>query len=365
MPLQMSKNILINHENLYNFIRNVFSHKGFSDEDATQCADVLILSDLRGIDSHGCARLSGYVRLLELGRANAKPNIKITREKYGTFTIDGDEGLGLVTGPYAMRECIRRCENHGSSWAAVKNSNHFGIGAYHTNLAMEHNFMGMAMTNASPLASPTFSTDRLLGTNPICISIPSGNEKPFVLDMATTTVSNGKLQIAERKGVQVPNGWVQDSKGNPSNDPAELKHGGSLVPLGGDLIHSSYKGYGLGAWVDIFCGVLSGANFGPWVPPFVPYLEPATNAPGEGIGHFFGCWDIEGFMDKEEFGERMDLWIRTFSSANSIEGKKVYIPGEREQSTHKERLSSGIPIQESVIADLDNLSQKLSIKFEV
>lgn len=361
----MSENILINHDNLYNFIQEVFLHSGFSEVDAKQCADVLILSDLRGIDSHGCARLSGYLRLLEIGRANPKPNIKIVREKFGTFTVDGDLGLGLVTGPFAMREAIKRCNNHGSAWATVKNSNHFGICAYHTNLALEKDLIGFAMTNASPLASPTYSTERLLGTNPLCISIPSGNEVPFVLDMATTAVSNGKLQIAERKGENIPTGWVQDKDGKPSQNPSELKEGGSLLPLGGDVESSSYKGYGLGAWVDIFCGVLSGANFGPWVPPFVPFLTPQKNPPGEGIGHFFGCWDIEGFMDKIEFNERMDLWIKTFNSSQALEGKKVLIPGENEYNEYNIRKVSGIPLQKKVIEDLDSLSKKLSIKFDV
>ena len=359
--MQMSKNILTNPSKLHIFMREVFENYGFSEKDALQCADVLILSDLRGIDSHGCARLSGYTRLLEVGRANAKPKIKIIREKFSNFTVDGDQGLGLVTGPFAMREALKRTEKHGSGWGAVMNSNHFGISAYHTNLALEKGHIGLAMTNASPLASPTFSKDRLLGTNPICVSIPAGKQDPFVLDMATTTVSNGKLQIAERKGESIPQGWVQTKDGDPSTNPSELKEMGALLPLGGDYINSGYKGYGLGAWVDIFCGVLSGANFGPWVPPFVPFLEPKKNAPGKGIGHFFGVWDIEGFMALDHFKERMDLWIETFKNSNAIEGKRVMIPGEQETLAYANRKKDGIPVQEKVAKDLEELSKKLSL----
>ena len=357
----MSKNILTNPSKLHNFMREVFENYGFSEKDALQCADVLILSDLRGIDSHGCARLTGYIRLLEVGRANAKPNIKIIRDKFSNFTVDGDGGLGLVTGPFAMREAIRRTEKHGSGWGAVMNSNHFGICAYHTNLAMEQGHIGLAMTNASPLASPTFSKERLLGTNPICVSIPAGKNEPFVLDMATTTVSNGKLQIAERKGESIPQGWVQTEEGHSSKNPSELKDKGALLPLGGEQKNSGYKGYGLGAWVDIFCGVLSGANFGPWVPPFVPFLDPKENAPGKGIGHFFGVWDIEGFMDKPEFLDRMDLWIETFKNSDAIDGKQVLIPGEQETLAYANRKKNGIPMQEKVAQDLEKLSKKIAI----
>lgn len=358
----MSKNILTNPSKLHNFMQEVFESNGFSEKDAKQCSDVLILSDLRGIDSHGAARLSGYLRLLEVGRANPTPNIRIIRDKFSNFTVDGDGGLGLVTGPFAMREAIKRTTQHGSGWGAVMNSNHFGICAYHTNLALEQGHIGFAMTNASPLASPTYSTERLLGTNPICVSIPANNHAPFVLDMATTTVSNGKLQIAERKGQKVPEGWVQKENGSPSKNPAELKHGGALLPLGGEASNSGYKGYGLGAWVDIFCGVLSGANFGPWVPPFVPFLNPKENAPGKGIGHFFGCWDIEGFMAKDEFKERMDLWIDTFKNSNPVEGHKVQIPGEKELLAYAKRKKEGIPLQEKVAQDLEAIANKLKLK---
>ena len=358
----MSKNNLTSPLNLENFIREVFESIGFSEEHAKQCSDVLLLSDLRGIDSHGCARLSGYVRLVKAGRANPKPKLKIIREKFSNFTVDGDSGLGLVSGPFAMREAIKRTEINGSGWGAVMNSNHFGIGAYHTQLALQQGYIGMAMTNASPLASPTYSTERLLGTNPICVAIPAGEHAPFVLDMATTTASNGKLQIAEREGRTIPKGWVQTKDGEDSTNPSELKNGGALLPLGGRPLNSGYKGYGLGAWVDIFCGVLSGANFGPWVPPFVSFLEPAKNQPGKGIGHFFGCWDIEGFMDKETFGERMDLWIKRFGESEAIAGQKVLIPGENESYSHAERELNGIPIQSKVAEDLDRLAQELHIK---
>jgi LDH2 family malate/lactate/ureidoglycolate dehydrogenase len=149
--------------------------------------------------------------------------------------------------------------------------------------------IGIAMTNASPLVAPTFSVERLLGTNPIAVAIPAGNEPPFVADFATTTAANGKLEILQRKNIDAPYGWIQKRNGEPSNNPNELKDGGALVPLGSDREHGSHKGFCLGAWVDIFSAVLSGANYGPWVPPFVAFLSPPSDPVGEGIGHFFGA----------------------------------------------------------------------------
>src|SRR5690606_20603791 len=150
----------------------------------------------------------------------------------------------------------------------IKNSNHVGIAGYHALMAVEKDMIGMAMTNASPLVAPTFSNERMLGTNPICYTFPTGTYPPIVVDMATSTAANGKLEVAQRKNQPIPNGWVQDKKGNPSLNAGELKSGGSLLPLGGDRDHGSHKGFGLSSAVDIFSAVLSGANYGPWAPPF-------------------------------------------------------------------------------------------------
>jgi L-2-hydroxycarboxylate dehydrogenase (NAD+) len=169
----------------------------------------------------------------------------------------------------------------------VQHSNHFGIAAVHAMKALEQDMIGMAMTNASALVAPTFSKERLLGTNPICVAVPGGEEPAFVADMATTTAANGKLEILQRKQQDTPEGWIQDADGHSTIDAHALKKGGALLPLGGDREHGSHKGYALGAIVDIFSAVLSGANYGPWVPPFPAYVPLPPDPPGKGIGHFF------------------------------------------------------------------------------
>ena len=258
----------VNYQQLIDITTSVFLAMGCSEAHAISAAEVLVSADLRGIDSHGVARLSGYVRLWEANRVNARPNVHIVHETPSTAVVDGDQGLGLVVAPIAMKVAIEKARQVGTGWVSVCNSNHFGIAAYHAMMALEEDMIGIVMTNASALVAPTYSKERMLGTNPICVAIPGGEEPAFVADMATTTAANGKLEILQRKGLDTPDGWVQDKDGKPCNDAFAIKNGGALLPLGGDREHGSHKGYALGAMVDILSGVLSGANFGPWVPPF-------------------------------------------------------------------------------------------------
>jgi LDH2 family malate/lactate/ureidoglycolate dehydrogenase len=355
--------ITFTENELRDFTTNVFKKIGCSDEHAILATDVLIKSDLRGIDSHGVARLSGYVRLWEKGRINATPNLKIVHETPTTATVDGDGGLGLVVSPFAMQIAIAKAEKYGSGWVSVKNSNHFGIASYHGLMAVEKDMIGISMTNASPLVAPTYANERLLGTNPMCYAFPAGKYPPVIVDMATAAAANGKLEIAQRANQSVPSGWVQDANGNPSTNPNELKNGGSLLPLGSDKDHGSHKGFGLSATVDILSAVLSGANYGPWVPPFVAFLEPPTDPVGEGIGHFLGAMRVDGFRPAQDFKDHLDNWIARFKSAKTIDPtKKVIIPGEPENDFEQERKISGIPIIEVVVKDLNELAAKLGVK---
>lgn len=347
---------------LRTFTENVFLKMGCSKEHAQLAADVLIRSDLRGIDSHGVARLSGYVRLWQKKRINPMPNITIVHETPTTATVDGDAGLGLVVAPFAMNIAIQKAKIYGSGWVAIRNSNHFGIAGYHALMAVEQEMIGFAMTNASPLVAPTFSNERLLGTNPMCYAFPAGNYPPVVADLATSAAANGKLEIAQRSGETVPDGWIQDGDGQSSIDPHELKKGGSLLPLGSDREHGSHKGFALSATVDILSAVLSGANYGPWVPPFVAFLEPPTDPVGLGIGHFLGAIRVDGFRPIEEFKLHMDNWISRFKSAKTVsDEQKVIIPGEPEFEAEFERKVSGIPIIDAVVNDLNELAEKLQI----
>lgn len=355
---------LYNSDFLKEFITKTFVTIGCPLEEAITAADCLNQADLRGVDSHGIARLSGYIRLWELKRLNSNPKMKIIHQTPSTAVLDGDSGLGLVSAPKAMEIAIQKANIAGTGWVAVQNSNHFGIAGYHAMLALNHDMIGISLTNASPLVAPTFSKNKLLGTNPIAVAIPALKQPPVVIDMATTTVANGKLEIYQRKGENVPFGWTQDNEGNPTNDAYSLKKGGSMLPLGGDREHGGHKGYCLGAMVDIFSGILSGANYGPWVPPFVSFLQPSSEKVGQGIGHFIGAMRIDAFRPTLDFKLNMDKWIETFRNSDFIGQTKVQIPGDQEMELTIERKEKGIPLHEEVIKDLNILAQSLGITFE-
>ncbi|MCA0428431.1 MAG: Ldh family oxidoreductase [Bacteroidetes bacterium] len=344
------------HAQLRSFTEQVFVKLGMPANQAEIASSVLTEADLRGIDSHGVARLSGYVRLRDANRANFAPSLKILHETPSTASLDADLGLGLFTAQEAMKLAMQKARHVGTGWVAVQNSNHFGIAAAHAMLALEEDMIGFAMTNASPLVAPSGSKERMLGTNPICVAIPAGKEKPFVLDMATSAAANGKLEIAQRLGKSLPDNWVQTREGGSSNDAFELKNGGSLLPLGG------HKGYGLAAMVDILSAVLPGANYGPWVPPFVAFLNPLENLPGKGIGHFVGAMRVDAFRPKEEFLAHMDNWIQRFKASERLNPEEpVLIPGEPELEAKQERLAKGIMLN----AEVENDLLALAARFEL
>jgi LDH2 family malate/lactate/ureidoglycolate dehydrogenase len=356
--------MLYTYTHLKNFAEKVFIKIGCSAEDAALAANALVSADLRGVDSHGVARLSGYIRLWETNRINPKPNVHIIHQTPSTATVDGDAGLGLVVAPKAMQIAIEKANNVGSGWVSVQNSNHFGIAGYHAMMALAQDMIGFAMTNASPLVAPTFSTERLLGTNPIAVAIPAGKQPAFVADFATTTAANGKLEILQRKQQDAPEGWIQNANGGVSTNPNELKNGGALLPLGGDREHGSHKGYCLGSIVDILSAVLSGANYASWVPPFVHFLPLPENPVGKGLGHFLGAMRVDGFRPADEFKDNMDIWINRFRTAKTVEGyEKVQIPGDFERETSEIRLTQGWELLKPVEDDLKNLAIKFGVEF--
>jgi LDH2 family malate/lactate/ureidoglycolate dehydrogenase len=262
-----------------------------------------------------------------------------------------------------MNIAIEKAKLAGTGWVSVQNSNHFGIAAQHAMMALEQDMIGIAMTNASPLVAPTYSVDKMLGTNPICVAAPAGEEPPFVADMATTTAANGKLELLQRKNKPTPVGWVQDASGNSTTDPHALKSGGALLPLGGDREHGSHKGYALGAIVDIFSALLSGANYAPWVPPFPAYVPMPEQQPGKGIGHFFGAMRIDAFRSAAEYKKDMDHWIRGFRNARPVAGEeKVLVPGDPEREYEEIRKKTGIPLVRSVVEELKALGDRFGLR---
>jgi L-2-hydroxycarboxylate dehydrogenase (NAD+) len=351
---------------LREFATAVFMHFGVGAADAALAADVLIKSDLRGIDSHGVARLHTYFEMLKLGRINPKPKIRIVREKASVATVDGDNGLGLVVGPKANETAMDKAEQHGSGWVSVCNTNHFGFAGYYPLQALERDLIGWAMTNSTKLVAPLWGAERMLGTNPVAIAFPGYKEPPVVIDMATSAVAFGKIEIALRKNQSIPSGWIIDNEGRDTTDPRDMINGGAQLPLGSNREMGGHKGYGLASMVDILCCVLSGANWGPFAPPFALRQEIPARSVGKGIGHFFGAMQIDGFIDKDEFKKQIDEWIQVFRKTKPAPGTHgPLIPGDPEREAEALRSKAGIPLLKPVVDDLLDISGKTGIPFKV
>jgi LDH2 family malate/lactate/ureidoglycolate dehydrogenase len=349
---------------LREFTTEVFIHFGIAAADARQAADVLSKSDLRGIDSHGVARLHTYFDMLELGRINTRPNVKIIRERNSVATVDGDNALGLVVGPKANEIAMEKAERYGSGWVSVCNSNHFGIAGYYPLRALENDLIGWAMTNSTKLVAPLWGAERMLGTNPIAIAFPADKEPPIVIDMATSAVAYGKIEIALRNKTTVPKGWIIDKAGRDTTNPGDMLDGGAQLPLGSERELGGHKGYALAAMVDILCALLSGANWGPFAPPFALRQEIPERRVGKGIGHFFGALQIDGFIDKAEFKQQIDEWIRVFRNTRPAPGTHgPLVPGDPEREAETVRNKEGIPLIQPVIDDLLDIARKTGIPF--
>jgi LDH2 family malate/lactate/ureidoglycolate dehydrogenase len=351
---------------LRTFSTEVFAHFGVPRSDAELAADVLARSDLRGIDSHGVARLHTYFEMLQLGRINVRPHLRVVREKASVASLDGDSGLGLVIGPRANAIAMDKAEEHGTGWVSVCNSNHFGIAGYYPLQALERDLIGLAMTNSTKLVAPLWGAERMLGTNPIAIAFPGLEEPPIVIDMATSAVALGKIEIALRKNQSVPRGWLVDREGRDTTNPKDLIDGGAQLPLGSVREMGGHKGYALAAMVDILSCVLSGANWGPFAPPFALRQEVPARSVGKGIGHFFGAMQIDAFIDKDEFKRQIDEWIRDFRNTKPAPGTGgPLIPGDPEREAEAIRSANGVPLIRPVVEDLLDISRKTGIPFSV
>lgn len=350
---------------LLDFTRRVFLHFDVPPVDALQAADVLLAADLRGIDSHGIARLRRYVDLLLEGAVNPRPDVHVVRETPSTATVDGDNGLGLVVGPWANALAQRKAEAVGSGWVSVSNSNHFGIAGYYVLQGLERDLIGFAMTNASKLVAPVWGGERMLGTNPLAVAFPGHAEPPIVIDLATSAVSYGKIQIAGREGASIPEGWAVDADGAPTTDPAQMVNGGALLPLGSTRERGGHKGYALGIMVDLLCGALSGANWGPFAPPFALRQFTPAKQVGRGIGHFFGALRLDGFIDPADFRAQIDDYVRTFRATRPAPGTDgPLLPGDPERLAEADRRAHGIPLLPAVVADLRAVADVTGVDFD-
>src|SRR5580693_2554225 len=352
-------------EVLREFSTRMFLHFGCPKEDAEQAADVLACADLRGIDSHGIARLHTYFDMLSEGRINPTAEIKVVRSTLSTATVDGDNGLGLIVGPHANRIAMDMAEKCGSGWVSVRNTNHFGIAGYYVLKALERDLIGWAMTNSTMLVAPLWGAERMLGTNPIAIAFPGKEEPPIVIDMATSAAAYGKIEIARRRGEPIPIGWGIDREGRNTTNPDGPVNGGCLLPLGSDRERGGHKGYGLAVMVDVLCGVLSGANWGPFAPPFALRQEIPVRSVGKGIGHFFGAMRIDGFIEADAFKRQIDDYIRVFRATKPAPGTNgPLIPGDPEREAERERRKNGVPLIMPIVEDLRTISRQTGIPFE-
>jgi L-2-hydroxycarboxylate dehydrogenase (NAD+) len=346
---------------LKSFVSTTLTKVGVAPEDAAIVADVLVAADLRGIESHGVARLeSYYVSRIRAGQLEAKPDVRTVRETPTSVLVDAGNGLGHPAGKRTMERVLQKASESGAAFGAVRNSNHFGIAGYYAMLALDRDIIGIASTNSVRYGAPTFGKDVLLGTNPLAFAIPAKNEPAFVLDFATTTVPKGKLEVYNRKEKKLNPGWAIDAEGNETLDP-QVALKGALLPLGGyGVDNGGHKGYGLGLLVDILCGVLSGGAFGNDLPlPSDPPL------PGK-ISHFFAAFKIDGFRDPEQFKADMDTELRAFKDSAKAPGHdRIYVAGEIEHEKTLYNREHGVPVHVKVWDGLQKLAGELGIPFEI
>jgi L-2-hydroxycarboxylate dehydrogenase (NAD+) len=347
---------------LHAFVTDVFEKLGVPRDDAKITADVLVAADRRGIGSHGVARLGRYAKYLEDGVVEPKPDIQVVSETPVTALVDGGNGLGQVVGAWAMKLCIKKAKESSLAFVAVRRSNHYGIAAYYSMMALDEGLIGISLTNSAPLVVPTFGKDMFYGTNPLSVAAPTWEERPFVLDMATSTVPRGKLEVYNRAGRELPLTWAVDAEGRPTSNAAEVldnmlnRRGGGLSPLGGATEDTGgHKGYGLGIMVDIFTGVLSGGYYGPLV-----YGKKGEAA---GVCHFFGAMKIDNFIPPEDFKKSMDDLIRRLKGHTKAAGhERTWIHGEKEYEKEDVQLEV-VAISAKVAEALKDIGEKVGMRY--
>jgi L-2-hydroxycarboxylate dehydrogenase (NAD+) len=356
MKIAVEEMTRIDHKKLTRFVSRSFNKLGVAANDAEIAANVLVASDLRGVDTHGVIRFnprSWYVKWLTEGSMTARPNIHVVSETPTTALIDGDLGMGMIIGHRAMELAVQKADKAGVAMVGVRNSRHYGMSAYYAMMALPHDMIGIAMTNASRQVVPTFGRVAKYGTNPMCFAVPSNKELPFVLDMATTTAAAGKLELAARLGKTIPPGWALNEKAEQATDPRMAQQARMLLPLGGTRDGGSHKGYGLGILVEILCGVLTGTLT-------------ALNDNQDSRGHFFGAIRVDAFRPADDFKNDMDRLIRVLKSTAPDSGQeRVYVAGEIEFETAAERAEHGIPLHGSVLKGLREVGEQLGVPYDL
>ena len=354
---------------LTEFCQRVFEKLGIPSEDAFTTSDVLVLADLRGIESHGVARLRRYFTGLKNGMMVPRPQMKVVHETPISALLDGGAALGQVAGKRGMDMAIGKAVKSGMGFVAVRNSNHYGIASYYSLMALKHDLIGISLTNSDAYVVPTFGREVMLGTNPISVTAPAMKEKPFVLDMSTAVATVGKLEVYSRMGKKIPMGWATDEKGRSSDDPTRVlanirsKAGGGILPLGGEGEEfGGHKGYGLDLLVDILCGVLSGSGYLNLLYPKKPDGQPLPSQ----VAHFFGALRVDFFRPVQEFKKDMDDFIRRLRNSAKAEGQsRIFVHGEKEFELEERYRKEGIPLYFKVYDDLKAIAGEVGVKFDL
>jgi LDH2 family malate/lactate/ureidoglycolate dehydrogenase len=351
--------VLVTPARLRDFIVDALGAMKMPRPAAEITADLMVRTDLRGVDSHGIGMLPRYHDLWQVGYIGMDAEPTVVRDDMATGLFDGQKGLGHYVSTLAMRRCIEKARAHGVGMVTVRNSGHYGAAANYSMMALPHDLIGLSTTNSPWVAMvPTFGRAAKLSTNPISFAAPAGRHAPFVLDMATTTVAVGKLSVAARWKKPIPTGWALDDRGVPTADPAvALKHR-LLTPLGGTRELGSHKGYGLGVMVDILSGVLSGAVYGDLFGRSDMQARRVQN-----VGHCFAVVDPARFRPIEEFKRDMDDLFESLKTAPRAEGQeRIYVAGEPEAECEQQRRRDGIPLAPALVQQCDDLARSLGVK---
>jgi LDH2 family malate/lactate/ureidoglycolate dehydrogenase len=346
---------------LKEFAVSVFTKLGVPVDDAKIAAEVLIAADQRGVYSHGLQRLKRYTRGLKTGVMKPVAEIKIVKETPNTLVISGGDGLGQVIAYKTMKLVIDKALKHNIAFAVVRDSNHYGIAGYYSMMALEHDLIGFSVTNSVPCVVPTHGKNAVMGTNPISVAVPVGKGCPFVLDMATSTVPQGKLEVYERQDKKIPVTWATDEFGHETQDPSRVlinllgSKGGGLLPLGGaGEENGGHKGYGLCLAVDILSGVLSGSLFG--VDLFVKENTPAK------LSHFLGALKIDAFIEPALFRNNMDKYKEMLKNSEKANGhNRIFIHGEKELERYEEQKEE-VRIFCPVVEELRKIGEEVGIR---
>ena len=355
----------ISFDVMENFMADVLKGVGVPEQDARICAEVLITSDKRGIDSHGISRLKPiYYDRIKIGIQNPITNFDIVREGRTTAVIDGHDGMGHVISKRAMEMTLEKAKEYGMGMVAVRNSTHYGIAGYYALMAAEAGMIGITGSNARPSIAPTFGVENMLGTNPLTFGIPTDEEFPFVLDCATSITQRGKIEVYARVDKDLPEGWVIGEDGTPKTDSHQVlidlvKGTAALTPLGGigeDL--AGYKGYGYATIVEILCAALQTGTFLKGLLGF----DPDGKARPYHLGHFFIAINVSEFTELDTFKKTTGEILRGLRASKKAPGcERIYTAGEKEYLAWLDRKDRGVPVNESVQNDIRQLVDELGL----